>query len=129
MSENLENNSRDIYEDPEGMRLYEYIVNNVESCADEMDSLIFRLKQADASGQYLASTARFLAAIDREKFAGAIPLLIEGAIERDRERRYIGQLLEAIWGKDYMDNAERLRDEDDLFRRLYKRVYPTGIFN
>lgn len=110
------------------MALYEYIVNNVDTCSEKMDSLICDLKKVDSSGQFLASTARFLAAVDREKFGGSIPALIEGAIEKDREHRYIGQLLEAIWGKDYAERAEELRAEDDVFRRLYKRVYPSGAF-
>lgn len=93
-----------------------------------MDNLIWKLKEADASGQFLASTARFLCAVDREKFSDAIPTLIECAIDKDRERRYIGQLLEAIWGKDYKENVEKLNEEDDVFRRLYKRIYPAGPF-
>lgn len=125
MSETNQNSA----DDSQGMALYEYIVNNVDTCAEEMDSLICDLKKADSSGQFLASTARFLAAVDREKFEDVLPQLIEAAIEKDRERRYIGQLLEAIWGKDYAERVETLRAEDDVFRRLYKRVFPTGVFD
>lgn len=112
-----------------GMEIYEYIVNNVTDCRDQLDNLIMELKHADSSGQFLASTARFLAAVDRETFDEFLPTLIEAAMEKDRERRYIGQLLEAIWGQDYKERADELVATDDVFRRLYKRVYPSGTFN
>ncbi len=113
--------------DADGMATYEYIVNHVDTCIDDMPSLAANLKRADLTGQFLASTARFLAAVDRETFGAWIPLLVEAAIERDRERRYIGSLLEAIWGKDYADRADELREADDNFRRIYKRVYPDSV--
>lgn len=115
--------------DADGMAIYEYIVNNVETCHDEMEPLVEQLKRADSTGQFLASTARFLAAIDRNKFEDCLAPLIEGAIDKDRERRYIGSLLEAIWGADYLERADQLRASDDIFRRLFKRVYPSGTFN
>ena len=62
-----------------------------------------------STGQFLASSARFLNAVDAEKFAPWLPSLIEGAISKDRERRYIGSLLEAIWGADYMERAQELQ--------------------
>ncbi|MDE6379819.1 MAG: hypothetical protein K2L11_05040 [Muribaculaceae bacterium] len=110
--------------DQDGMATYDYIVNNVESCLESMPELIDNLRRVDISGQFLASTARFLCAVDREKFAGCIQPLVEGAIEKDRERRYIGSLLQAIWGSDYKDRADELKASDDTFRRIYKRVYP-----
>lgn len=110
----------------EGMAIYESIVNNVDSGATSLDELIQSLRQADATGQFLCSTARFLAAVDREGFAPYLPALIDSAIEKDRERRYIGQLLEAIWGKDYAERADELKRADDTFRRLYKRIFPSG---
>lgn len=113
--------------DTDGMATYEYIVNNVETCLDEMEPLLENLKRVDRTGQFLASTARFLAAVDRKKFGDWLSPLIEGAIEKDRERRYISSLLEAIWGADYMERADELRASDDIFRRLYKRVYPGGV--
>ncbi len=113
----------------DGMAIYEHIVNHVDECHDQLDNLIMDMKRVDASGQFLASTARFLAAVDKEGFADYLPKLIESAIEKDRERRYIGQLLEAIWGTDYKERAEELVASDDIFRRLYKRVYPSGVFN
>lgn len=112
-----------------GMAIYDYIVNNVDTCKSELDTLISDLNDNDSSGQFLASTARFLAAVDRKAFEAYIPRLIEAAIYKDRERRYIGQLPEAIWGADYEDHIEELQNSDDLFRRLYKRIHPSGIFN
>lgn len=118
-----------LLKDPNGMMTYEYIVNHVDSCAEKLPSLIDNLKRVDSTGQFLASSARFLCAVDREHFAPFIPALIEGAIDKDRERRYIGSLLEAIWGADYQENAEELKAKDDCFRRVYKRIYPQGVFH
>lgn len=118
LDKNLEN-------DADGMATYEYIVNNVECCREAMPALIENLVRVDRSGQFLASTARFLNAIDKESFSPFLPSLIEGAIAKDRERRYIGSLLEAIWGHDYKDRAAELRLSDDNFRRIYKRIYPV----
>lgn len=111
--------------DKDGMATYDYIVNNVETCLDSMPDLVENLRRVDISGQFLASTARFLYAVDREKFSEWLTPLVEGAIEKDRERRYIGSLLQAIWGPDYMERSEALKAEDDNFRRIYKRIYPA----
>lgn len=112
-------------EDKDGMATYDYIVNNVDTCLESMPQLIENLRRVDISGQFLASTARFLSAVDREKFENCLAPLIEGAIEKDRERRYIGSLLQAIWGEDYMERADDLKANDDNFRRIYKRIYPV----
>lgn len=110
--------------DPDGMATYEYLVNHVDDCLDHMPVLIDNLRRVDTTGQFCASTARFLAAVDRERFGGWLPTLIEATIDKDRERRYIWSLLEAIWGADYQKNAEALKEKDTNFRRIYKRVYP-----
>ncbi|MCM1377449.1 MAG: hypothetical protein NC097_06620 [Clostridium sp.] len=115
--------------DADGMATYEYIVNHVDSCLEDMPDLIDNLRRIDRSGQFLASSARFLCAIDRDKFAAYIEPLIEGAIEKDRERKYISSLLEAIWGKDYQQRVVELKAADDNFRRIYKRIYPSGYSN
>ncbi|MDE7408390.1 MAG: hypothetical protein K2N09_00035 [Muribaculaceae bacterium] len=124
MSEILKN----LAGDQDGMATYDYIVNNVDSCIDSMPELLENLRRVDISGQFLASTARFLCAVDRDKFAGWIPPLVEGAIEKDRERRYIGSLLQAIWGTDYKERADELKASDDTFRRIFKRIYPGEGF-
>lgn len=109
--------------DAEGMGIYEYIVDHVDTCEAEMAELICRLRLADQTGQFLASTARYLSAVDREKFDRWLTPLIEGAIEKDKDRRYIGSLLEGIWGEDYQSRAEELKEADSNFRRIYKRIY------
>lgn len=111
--------------DSNGMITYEYIVNHENECDDRMPDIVENLKRIDNTGQFLASSARFLHAVDRERFAEWIPMLIEGAIDKDKERKYIGSLLEAIWGADYKENATRLQQEDDNFRRIFKRLYPA----
>lgn len=121
MSEILKNLSGD----QDGMATYDYIVNNVDSCLESMPELVENLRRCDISGQFLASTARFLCAVDRDKFAEWIQPLVEGAIEKDWERRYIGSLLQAIWGADYKDRVDELKASDDTFRRIYKRIYPS----
>ncbi|MBD5309405.1 MAG: hypothetical protein K2M63_01850 [Muribaculaceae bacterium] len=112
--------------DENGMSTYEYIVNNVDTCSEDLPVLIENLKKVDRTGQFLSSTARFLNAVDSEGFASYLSPLLEGAIEKDRERRYIGSLLQAIWGDDYMERAAELRLSDDNFRRIYKRIYPAS---
>lgn len=81
----------------------------------------------DKTGQFVASAARYLFAIDGEKYAHVINKLIAAAIDKDRERRYLGDLMQAIYGEDYASRADQLNVTDDNFRRIYKRLYPTGI--
>lgn len=109
--------------DHEGMAVYQHIVDHCDTCLDQMSELISKLKEVDQSGQFLASTARYLAAIDREKFNPWIAPIIEAAIDKDRERKYIGSLLQAIWGEDYEDRVDALAAEDNNFRRIYKRIH------
>ena len=54
-----------------------------------------------------------------------ISRLIATAIEKDRERRYLPDLITSIWGADYQSRAEELIATDDNFRRIYKRITPT----
>lgn len=110
------------------MTVYEYIVNNAGTCACQMPDLIMKLKRYDTTGQFLASSARFLSAVDRETFEPWIGPLVEAAIEKDKERKYIGSLLEAIWGPDYQERADELRNTDDNFRRIYKRIFESDGF-
>ena len=107
-----------------GMAVYERIVDQAESRGAGLNELIEELKQVDTTGQFLASTARYLSAVDKEYFEPWLTSLIEAAIERDRERRYIGSLLEAIWGADYDQRVEDLRASDNNFRRIYRRMHP-----
>lgn len=115
---------KEISNDSDGMITYDYLVNHVPECLTDMDFITDNLLRVDATGQFLASSARYLSSIDKETFATWIGRLIEGAIEKDRERRYLWSLLEAVWGVDYMDHAEELQKTDNNFRRVYKRIYP-----
>ena len=108
----------------QGMAVYQYIVDHCDTCAAEMPELIQKLRKVDTSGQFLASTARYLAAVDRAALEPWLASLIEGAIDKDRERRYIGSLLQAIWGDDYQDHVDELNRTDNNFRRIYKRIHP-----
>lgn len=117
VSENSENR---------GMELYEYIVDHTETIDEELGELIARLRDTDVSGQFFASTARYLAAVDRQRFDPWIGSLVEGAIEKDREHRYIGSLLKALWGEDYMADAEYLCKTDNNFRRVFRRIHNDG---
>lgn len=112
--------------DDRGMEIYDYIVNNVPAIEPELPDLIERLNECDISGQFLASTARFLSGVEPERFRDHVSRLIEFTISKDRERKYIGSLLAAIWGEDYLERAEELRDADDNFRRIYRRVYGSN---
>lgn len=116
-----------IVPEEEGMKVYEYIVDNAENDVLPMEELVRKLREVDTTGQFLCSTARYLAAVDRQRFDCWIAPLVEGAIEKDRDRHYIGSLLEALWGTDYADKAEELKACDNNFRRIYKRIYPEGV--
>ena len=117
---------KELGKDPDGLLTYEYIANHINSIDDIIDDLVDNMITVDHSGQFIVSAARYLHAIDPEKYAGAISTLITAAIEKDRERRYIGDLL-SLWGDDYAEHAATLSAGDDNFRRIYKRLYPTGI--
>lgn len=112
--------------DPDGLLTYEYIANHIGTCDDIMDDLVDNMVLVDKSGQFLVSAARYLYAIDPEKYSGGINRLIASAIEKDREHRYIGDLLQSIWGQDYAERADELNATDDNFRRIYKRVFPSA---
>ncbi len=113
--------------DPDGLLTYEYIANNIDHIDDDIDDLVDNMIAVDGCGQFCVSAARYLHALAPERFHQPVDRLIRAAIDKDRNRDYIGQLLPALWGPDYADNAARLSASDDNFRRIYKRIYPTGI--
>lgn len=113
--------------DPDGLLTYEYIANNIDNCDEEINMLVDNMIRVDLTGQFVVSAARYLAAVDAGAFADAISRLVAAAIEKDREHRYLPDLLTGIYGPDYADRAEELKESDDNFRRIYKRLYPTGI--
>ncbi|MBD5211474.1 MAG: hypothetical protein HDS77_09500 [Bacteroidales bacterium] len=117
----------ELEKDVDGLATYEFIANNVEAIDDDLDCLTDNLIKVDGNGQFLVSAARFLAAVDKERFAAAIDRMVAAAIDKDRERAYIGCLLESLYGADYLERAEELRVSDNNFRRIYKRLYPKGL--
>ena len=115
-------------QDENGLLTYEYIANNINNgVEDVMDELIDNMIAVDKTGQFVVSTARYLNAIDKDKFAHHIDRLIKAATVADRERGYLPDLAASIWGNDYKEKASQLSATDDNFRRIYKRLYPIGI--
>ena len=112
--------------DPDGLLTYEYIANNIGSCMEDMDWLVANMIAVDLSGQFVASAARYLYAIDADGYKEFISQLIAAVIEKDREHRYLPDLIQGIWGDDYAQHVEEL-SKDDNFRRIYKRLYPSGM--
>ena len=117
---------KQLSKDPDGLLTYEYIANHIGECDDSMEALVQNMINVDASGQFTVSAARYLNAINPEAYAQQISRLIAAAIEKDRERRYIGELLQSIWGDDYATRVDELNATDDNFRRIYKRLYPAA---
>ncbi len=121
------NDKKRLEADPDGIHTYEYIANNIDSIDDDLTWLIDNMIRVDINGQFSVSAARFLHAIDHVKHSEAIDRLVDSAIDKDRERAYIGYLLPDLWGADYADRAESLSASDRSFRRIYKRLHPTGM--
>lgn len=113
--------------DTDGLLTYEYIANHIGLCDHIMDELIENMIQVDTTGQFVASAARYLAAIGAEAYAPQISTLISAAIDKDRERKYLPDLISGIWGADYSDRADTLSATDNNFRRIYKRLHPSSI--
>lgn len=113
--------------DSTGLLTYEYIANNIGEIDDVIDELVDNIVNVDKNGQFAVSTARYLNAIDKAKYWPQIDRLIKAAITLDRERAYLPDLAASIWGNDYKQRASQLAIEDDNFRRVYKRLYPSGM--
>ena len=111
--------------DPNGLATYEYIANNIGQIDSIMPELIDNMINVDSNGQFVASTARYLNAIDSQKYAPEIDKLIKAAISKDREHKYLPDLIAGIWGDNYLEHADELIKGNDNFRRIYKRLYPT----
>lgn len=124
MDENLK---KRLAKDPNGLMTYEYIANNINSIDGIMLDLVDNIIQVDMTGQFIVSTARYLHAIDTQKYATYIDRLVKAAITRDREHVYLADLAATLWGPDYRERAQQLSETDDNFRRIFKRLYPVGI--
>lgn len=118
---------KELESDPDGLISYEYLANNIGMIDSDLEWLTDNLSKVDGNGQFLVSAARYLHAVDATRFAPAIDKLVATAIEKDRERAYIGSLLQSLYGPDYMERAEELRLTDNNFRRIFKRLYPKGM--
>ncbi len=112
--------------DTDGLKTYEYLANHIDTCAEDMDAIVANMERADLTGQFLASAARYLHAIDAEAHAETVRKLVAATIDRDREHRYLADLLPCLYGADYKERAEQLSAEDNNFRRIYKRLFPTS---
>lgn len=112
--------------DPDGLHTYEFIANNIETIEDsDLDSAVENLVRVDLNGQFTASAARYLHAIDAQRYSGPISALAAATIEKDREHRYLAELLAGLYGADYRDRATELSASDNNFRRIYKRLFPN----
>ncbi len=113
--------------DQDGLKSYEYIANHIDTPLDDIDQVIENMMRVDSNGQFLASAARYLNAIDPVRFKNQIQQLVAATIDHDREHRYLADLLQGIYGPDYESRADELMVTDNNFRRIYKRLFPTQI--
>ncbi len=112
--------------DPDGLLTYEYIANHIDTIEPELAWLVENMENVDLTGQFVISAARYLFAIDPIAFAPHIDKLIKAGIEKDREHRYLGDMLRQMYGADYAERADELSAIDDNFRRIYKRLFPSS---
>lgn len=123
-----EEDIKKLRKDPDGLLTYEYLANNIGSCEpQDIETLIDNMITVDLSGQFLASAARYLHAIDAEGYDPAVRRLVAGAIDRDREHKYLPDLMTSLYGADYAEKASVLCRTDDNFRRIFKRLCPSSI--
>lgn len=109
--------------DNDGLLIYEFIANNIGECDADLPALADSLCIVDRTGQFTASAARFLHAVNADAYAEPIRALVAATIDRDRERRYIGDLMESIYGPLDGKDISALSAADNNFRRMYKRLY------
>lgn len=112
--------------DPDGLLTYEFIANHIGTDELEIDWLTENMIRVDPNGQFTGSAARYLHAINPEEYAAQIGMLIAATIDKDREHRYLGSLMQGIYGDDCENRAAELSASDNNFRRIYKRLYPTS---
>lgn len=113
--------------DTDGLKTYEFMANHLYELNDEqLSELVDNMARVDLSAQFLASGARYMNALDANRYASHINRMVALTIDRDREHRYIGDLIVALYGPDYADRAAELAAGDNNFRRMYKRLFPEG---
>ncbi|MCH5318307.1 MAG: hypothetical protein J1E38_01190 [Paramuribaculum sp.] len=113
--------------DTDGLLTYEFMANHIEAGHEVMDILVDNMIAVDRTGQFTVSAARYLSAVESKYYAKQISRLVSAAIEKDREHRYIADLLPSVWGSDYQEHIDTLIETDNNFRRIYKRLYPSNI--
>ena len=114
--------------DPDGLLTYECIANHIESIDQaHLEQLVDNMISVDLTGQFLASAARYLHAIDAEGYENVVNRLVAATIDKDREHRYLPDVLNSIYGPDYHSRAAELSASDNNFRRIYKRLYPNSV--
>lgn len=111
-------------QDPDGLATYEYLANNIEHCDADMDAIVDNMVAVDRTGQFLASAARYLHAIDPVRYASAVERLVAATIDKDREHAYLPALMRGIYGDNFAEGAEQRCATDRNFRRIYQRLYP-----
>ncbi len=122
-----EDDIKELRRDPDGLHTYEYLANHIGECEPtDIELLIDNMERVDLSGQFMASAARYLNAIDSEGYSPAIRRLVAATIDKDREHRYLPDLLQGLYGTDYKEHATELCASDDNFRRIYKRLFPSS---
>lgn len=121
------NLKKQLIADSTGLATYEYIANNIDTIDADLPELVEIIVNVDTNGQFVVSTARYLHAINAEQYAASIDVLVKAAIEKDREHKYLGDLVASLYGADYKEHAVELSAADDNFRRIYKRLYPSTV--
>ena len=122
-----EDDIKTLKHDADGRQSYEYLANHIGECdPDAIEKIIDNMERVDLSGQFMASAARYLHAIDADGYRPAVRRLVAATIDKDREHKYLADLLQGLYGADYETNAAALCSTDDNFRRIYKRLFPTS---
>ena len=119
-----EQDIKQLRQDPDGLATYEYLANNIDTCGDDLDAIVDNMITVDHHGQFLASAARYLHAIDAERYAAAVERLVAATIDKDREHHYLPSLIRGIYGDNYEEGAAERCATDRNFRRMYQRLNP-----
>lgn len=122
-----EEQTKKLAKDPDGLATYEFLANNIGTLDEaDLDTAVENMTRVDLTGQFLASAARYLHAIDAGAYAEPVRRLVAAAIDRDRNHAYLPDLVTAIYGDDYHSRATVLCQSDDNFRRIFKRLCPSS---
>ena len=109
--------------DKDGLLIYECIANNAGQDDACLPELCKALAEVDLSGQFTASAARFLHAVDSTRYADLVRPLVSATIDLDRERKYLGDLFQCLYGPVEGLDVAAMSAADNNFRRMYKRLF------